>query len=512
MLSGHLSRLLISLLLALSILNLAKRFPLSSLSEGRYFLALLLLSLLHFRSAVFFYWDEWDVLLLFCERGARSILQAHNEHFMPLYLLLFYLQKLIFADRYLLYILSSLALHALNAYLLSRLFNLLFQNLPSRRSVSRWLAIVFLLSSLHIEVLQWAFTLQIELSFSFVLLGALALFSFLASRRVLLLLALFLCSLGAAFSFANGYVLLLLLLLLFIFRTFVMSTAFSLKSFNPSYLMRSSQAFLIILLGSALAFSLRTQFALDVSTPPPVFQHHTEFGIFLFVGTHFGVMLRGLSLFPSLSFFAPRQLLDSWHLLFPPEIALSLLALFFSLLLLLFYLRPSMRRERAVHYWILGELWLIFTFLLPALGRWNFGILAALSLRYAYFSLPGVLFILAPLLSRLHAYLHRESRSLALSALIKFAFLSFFTVQLFLATTSDLSALGAKHRLYQKKLSSWVQMLKEEGIDQVKNFSAAGTALAGLAPEQPKTLTPIVPAQEVYQVLHCLNPQRYPNL
>ena len=85
--------------------------------------------------------------------GFSAAFTAHNEHFIPFFLVLFRAEQLLFGEFYQGFLLISALIHGINAYLLY----LLLERLTTPRSfVSQALALVYLASAAHSSILQQA--------------------------------------------------------------------------------------------------------------------------------------------------------------------------------------------------------------------------------------------------------------------------------------------------------------------------------------------------------------------
>jgi hypothetical protein len=137
-------------------------FRLSSLS---FFMLLLFISFfVHFRSQCYFYWDEWHLLKRFSSSGFQGVVYSHNEHFLPLFFAFYFLEAKLLKGCYAAYLTISLLFHAVNALLLSLSLEELLSKKPGSRAASRILGVLFLISSLHTETLQWAFEQSLIIS------------------------------------------------------------------------------------------------------------------------------------------------------------------------------------------------------------------------------------------------------------------------------------------------------------------------------------------------------------
>jgi hypothetical protein len=112
----------------------------------------------------FFFGDSWDVLyFLLVDR--RSIFQPHNEHFIPLFNILYFAQYKLFGAHHLGYMLVLYLLHALAAVFVYRIGRQI--QLPYWSSIVA--ALLFAFSSVSWEVLGWSFEQQFGFGVVFLL-------------------------------------------------------------------------------------------------------------------------------------------------------------------------------------------------------------------------------------------------------------------------------------------------------------------------------------------------------
>ena len=111
-----------------------------------------------------FFGDSWDVLYAFL-LDKRTILQPHNEHFIPLFNAFYYVQYRIFGAHHLGYMLVLYALHSLAAVLLFCI--------GRQIGLSKWSSaaavLIFAFSSVAWEVTGWSFEQSFALGVVFVL-------------------------------------------------------------------------------------------------------------------------------------------------------------------------------------------------------------------------------------------------------------------------------------------------------------------------------------------------------
>jgi len=111
-----------------------------------------------------FFGDSWDVLYFYLI-DPRSIFQPHNEHFIPLFNILYFAQYKLFGAHHLDYMLVLYLLHSLAAVFVYRIGRQI--QLPYWSSITA--ALLFSFSSVPWEVLGWSFEQQFGLGVVFLL-------------------------------------------------------------------------------------------------------------------------------------------------------------------------------------------------------------------------------------------------------------------------------------------------------------------------------------------------------
>jgi hypothetical protein len=461
------------------------------------FLLLLALSFVsQLRLSGFFYWDEWHVLQRYAETGLGSVLLTHNEHFLPAFFSVYALQADAFNAHYLPMVIVSCSIHAINAWLIFRIL----QVFGAQRLAATVLAALFAISSLHGESLQWAFEQSLLISHLLMFTSLLLLLRYIGSGSKYALALALLSAFTSPFFFGNGFIVLpywLCLLGLYLFRL-------------PTHLRKSILLRGVVssgLLGICLAtvallyLSFRTGHG-HTMQDAKLFDNISEVFAYIFVGSQVGTVVRGLSLIPSVEL-AISPVIIAWlqsvipgfpHLAIRAELVLATLAFGVSLLLLLI---GQFCNRNAYRYWFFGQALIVASLLLPALGRWHYGPSQALSLRYHYGSLLGLLLMLLPIVQYLFEG-QRFNTPRARIALIGIWLA--FAVQLWTAQQfTYFQEQGQQHQFFADALVDWRRTIGESA-----NFEASGTKYAGLQPPYPATLTPGRHPNEIYLVLQWM--------
>jgi hypothetical protein len=115
-------------------------------------------------SRFFFFGDSWDVLYFFLV-DPRTIWQPHNEHFIPFFKILYFLQYRLFGANHLGYMLVLYLLHSLCAVFVYRIGRAM--RLPYWSSIAA--ALIFSFSSVSWEVMGWSFEQSFALGVVFLL-------------------------------------------------------------------------------------------------------------------------------------------------------------------------------------------------------------------------------------------------------------------------------------------------------------------------------------------------------
>jgi len=109
-----------------------------------------------------FFGDSWDVLYLYLI-DPRVILQPHNEHFIPIFKFLYFIQYKVFGAHHLGYMLVLYALHAFAAVLIYRIATQM--QLSETAAIAA--ALIFAFDSAAWEVTGWSFEQQFALGVVF---------------------------------------------------------------------------------------------------------------------------------------------------------------------------------------------------------------------------------------------------------------------------------------------------------------------------------------------------------
>jgi len=493
-----------SLLLAAS-LGLLWVTHAARLSRGGPFLALLLLAALgiQLRTAPFFVWDEWIVLHRFAREGPRAVVAPHNEHFLPLFFSVYYLEARLFGDRYLLHLLASLLVHVVDALLLGRLLAAVAARLPGGAIAARLLAFLFLIAAVHAEVLQWAFGLCIPLAQGAALVSLNGAWDYATrgSRR-----SLWACGAGAAAAplfFGNGFAVALQLPAIAALAAALAERPA--RRFAPRIPALAAVTLLAVGI-PALAYGSAgerptgwlSSGAADLLRQPGAIASYAV------SGSQAGTVLRGLGMLPVLGPEGASQRLPDWIPGVPPAFAAPLLGSLVSLFLLLAALSQRGHRRAALWLWLAGQWILLASYALPALARFELSILQSLALRYTYGAFPGLLLcLLVPFAGSFGSSAGSGGEIFRRKGILFAGLFLFVAVQLQRGAAFDeLAVHGARNRSFVAELVEWNALLG--------SGARGGPSLRALRPSPPRELAPGIPANRIYAALHWLDPGRYP--
>jgi hypothetical protein len=476
----------------------------------------------HFRTDVFFYWDEWHVLERFGKMGFPGIIYTHNEHFLPLFFGFFFVESRFFQDMYFLYILLSVALHTLNALLLVSLLKRLAGEHKRAEAVSRFIAFLYMLSALHSEVLNWAFEQSV--------LGAQALTLILlcagldtirwGTFRKLWLTAVLVAI--VPFVFGNGFIAIVQLALVVSLSCLAIDRGADDRPFFEIFEERLRRGFVLfvccavfLLLPVFLYIHYKEGAGHGIAQAKPFADPQALFS-YLFVGSQLGTVLRGMGLFPSLQLNAAGAMLQKLSAVYPEARHGQLPDMFFAGLgfcLSLALLCTSLCSRARVKYfclWLLGQLFILSALVLPSFGRWQFGTDQSLSLRYHSQALVGFCIMLLPVFLLLFGSNKDKPRLPAFfsSFITSFALLfigAHIFAQLYLSLKFDsFTENGIKNHIFAEQLWQWRTKLNQEFPLRDVPYEGTDTPYAGLQPIYPETVTPGRHPDDIYQVLRWL--------
>jgi hypothetical protein len=416
-----------------------------------------------------FFYDEFDVLLQFASEGFASVLNPHNEHFLPLFRLLYAAQIALFSERYLFYLLVSNVLHLLNALLLYLLLTEVFGN--ERREVVLVTTLLFAASALQSEALQWGMIQAVLGCVTCLLASSLSGIAYLksGSNRAFVLTVMFT---GAApLFFANGFI---ALPLLFGFSALCVWG-------YPDRVRRGAILFCSLIIVAVLGLWLQLEFTASQTALPSL----RSFVLYLFVGTQVGTVLRSAGLLWNMEIRAPYEgMSKAFANAVAPGVDPILVYLVLGALVsaLLFEVVRRSGDRRLWGAFVVGQLALVVSFILPAVGRSELGAFQALSARYQ----PIALVPFSLVVASVGAALGRRALPLAV-------------IVLAVHITSSLSF------TYFQRSATTIVVWREK-MEEWRT--------SNLPPHQLPVLTsediPFRTAQEGYQVFHRLNPLRYP--
>lgn len=447
---------------------------------------------------LYFYWDEWHALERFMKGGFSAIFVAHNEHFLPVFFALYYLESLVFGGWYEGYLLFSYAIHAANAVLLR---SVIAQLLPGidRRLITA-LSFLWLISSLHSEVLHWAFTAAVSLGALAVLVCLRYSIAFLQNGETRNWVLAILFAALAPLCFGNGFA--VLGYVFFVVLLLILQAPQPMKAlFKRSAMLLSGQCASLFLV--AICYWYFRDGGGHNFQSEKLSHSLLELLQTVIVGWGLGTTLRGLAFYPDLSAtisaaYLPHRLLQ----LAPAELVFAYLGIallsVFALLLL--------GKRQLLRVFLLGNALVAISYILPALGRSQFGLSSGLYLRYTYIALVGLIIAFAPLIA--HFWQKLSVRPALRTAIFSTCFVGYVLAHNFMTSQFEyFREQGEKNQVFIVALIKWQESLCEVGSSINKSYEGKKTPLAGKFPEMPSTITPGRHPVEIYKVLLWLNPQ-----
>ena len=398
-----------TLIASLVLLFLSRDERCSNLSLVTILMALA--TVLHFPGNLTFHWDEWEVLWRYADHGAKSSLAAHGAHVMPVFMLYFLGQVELLQFSYSLMLLVSCILVGVNGYVLYRfLLALGTEHWFDRRAV-RFVSCLFVISSLQLEVSQWAFIQCVTMqNIATIFAASKACDWRRTSARRDLLLSLFALAIAPLLQ-GTGVV-----TAGFCVLAMIIAAALDwVRGEKVQHLVRTGVSVVLRFTLYATLASIPTiilYVVLGTSPEAPdlsldMFKHSNIMLAFFLNGTLGVTLMRGLGFFPSLSM--DLELTNRFWSMLPAVlqkvigsaehtvVCLGALVLL-GFALLLFSDRP--RRGVNIVLFLSGCLIVTSFFILPTLGRWQYGVSASIFSRYQTRHLIGLALLALPLVSR----------------------------------------------------------------------------------------------------------------
>ncbi len=472
-------------------------------------------ALVHFRPETFFYYDEFHVLERFMERGLPGVAFSHNEHYLVAFFFTYYLEAItLLAEPYYFLIISFL-LHATNGYLLFGFLKRLTGDRRYGKEAAALLAFFYVGNTLYAEVLRWTFE-QSVLFFQVCMLIALcSAWDYLIRGGRWRLFVTVAASFLAPLYFGNGFSVIFWLMGVVAYH--LVSSRRTLRLKSPLVLRSAAVlAFVLVALGTTAALYAANKEAVGntVDKARPLERPDRVAG-YAFAGAQLGTVLRGLGLFPVIEITGPVHLVKEIDLdktIREPEIALAVVGLALSIWLLYLSMSFTLDRGWAVSCWALGQWILCSSFFLPAIGRWQLGFAQALVSRYHYTSFIGLTIVLLPLVMKLYQFLLLSPRPRLMFGVLSVYLTLLFGQQLLAGQFYwYFPEKNYRHISYIQKLQNWNNCLKQASPTVRVPFEGQGTPLENQNPLPVDSITLLRHPDQVYAVLHWMNPGRYPD-
>jgi len=430
-----------------------------------YLFFFLLASLVHYRGNLFFRADEWHFLERFKEHGLSAIFISHNEHFIPVFSLFYYLESIFFSAEYRFYIATSILLHALNAYLLYKLLSLLCVNLCANLCAKKTplcalphlSAALYTISGLHMEVLQWAIGQTILLCTTFLLFGFISALQYLFSSKQIYLARLAICSTLAPLCFGLGFLFtpFLCLILILFPRVYSQGATLANSSFfdhSFSRIKLIAIAFFAQLIAFCLFYTFRN--GAGHKLDPSKFPLASDILEFSLIGGLSGSITRGLGLLWYEVGGTPSLIRMTSFIGMPlNEYSGAVCGILLSIVIVLITLVISNDRKSSLSSMTFGYSIIFLSLFFIALGRASFGLSYAFSPRYHSLPMIGLLFFLLPIILAAFNKL-RDSPSCKSALVFSLLYLHVYNQLIFSHYASALPQQGTLSRTW---LRQWQQ-------------------------------------------------------
>jgi len=441
------------------------------------------------------------VLSSFRENGFGQIFVRHNEHFIPLFFLFYFLETLIFGEQYLCYQFFSVIILAANALLVASITEQIAGS--AFKTANVLMAFFYLISALHSESIQWAICQSALLGVFCLLFGMRLACKYLDEGKVQTLVFLLISSFAAPLFSAWGF--------LFIFTIPLLAFLFQVASGKKTgRLAKVCGACVVVLVIDLLLYSF-----VEDGVGHGV-QHLRFAGLgrslqFSLFGAQFGTLVRGLGLYPYLSFEIFENYFQSASAALWTAIACGGLL---SIGLFVYYVKSEESRKTRLFLWGIGQVLIIVPFLMSSMARANMGLEIALTLRYQSVSLFGLCILLIPVVDDfLRKWCTSKSSVFSFGGFVLFVFVS---LQLNFSSNIDrFSTFGHYMRRYFLALEDWNERIGRQGATSSVEFEGDGTAWQGQVPllyggdtKDVAAFTPVVHPDILIQVRQMLKGEK----
>jgi hypothetical protein len=218
---------------------------------------------------------------------------------------------------------------------------------------------------------------------------------------------------------------------------------------------------------------------------------------YLLVGSQLGGVLRGFAVFPTLTPYASHNLEKYLPINGEKsELILAGCGGIFSLCLLGFiWLSGAKERRSAALLWVLGQGIIVANMSLPALARFNFGVIQSLALRYQSAAVLGLVFIAYGLLLVAKSnHLHPDGLTWMWGKIISVSLLVWCLLAVVMWTRYDeWSGKGAMNYTFLEKERAWKVERPAHRVPSERKWSEAPTFPTHLTPGfWPKELVQMV--------------------
>ncbi len=460
---------------------------------GLYFLSTFIV---HFRFGPFFYVDDWQYLERIAEHGVMSVFLTQNEHFIPIFSSLFYLQIKLFADNYSAFIILNLLCHAANGLLFEAVLRRLIGARRHAESIARTLSYLYIICGLHAQVLQWLTCQSTVLAMSLRFLCMICAWDYVSHGKRSRLWGALAAGVLGPFVFGGNFALAIELPALFLviwYSSERVSIREGLQALFRSVIIRRSATLLSILavffVGQFILymnFQRGSGVFLDEAQTPDMWEALR----YVLLGSQYGTIARGLGISNSISFEYLANVYKP-HLpgVLPFDLYLSSLGLVANLCLVFYYLKTKPDRYKRLSVWFLGQILVVLPFAMTVFHRLRWGVAYSFQMRYYTVTMIGLAVMLIPICIDLVEWWHSRETSWAPIRRTSFASLVTALLVFHIYSSTAMSSKyvdrtldGHRNKIYYDQLDDWNKRLGRTPGKTDIPFAGLGSPYEGLQP------------------------------
>ena len=388
---------LIPIILRVLVLSCSLLLVFSTTNYLYFFILLCNVLLFQFSKLPYFYLDDWSILINLGNFEPKVLpFGVHNDHFIPLFFLLFGIEKWLFGSHYELFLVVSSLLLSVFAIVLKNFLTAL----DFKKSTSRILALLFCVSSLNSQVSQWAI---VQAAVASALFGIGGITLVLKNDDVLSRKFIFgLIALGIAPLFFSAGVLYGPIGAIFIVLTKLFDRGVG-RSFLTS--LRFAAASLVCL-PSIVVFvisrGVNNTLAVNTSLGQVGLNNLIKF---VSQGAGMHAIIRPLAVFAFLKNNSVAGLvrvfepINYFNFSFDQVVNLIFVFTYGTIGVLIFYFgKYVFSRTQLWRYYVLGFLYVVIFYFFIGIGRSQNGAFLSIATRYQFLSVPGLLILIAPII------------------------------------------------------------------------------------------------------------------